>query len=180
MNNLKVVPNRLVYLEKSIETLLPVDEIIKNTQNYYSSFGIFVGLYNKLNGTFWSVKDAFANTEIKNDFMNVSMFLKSDPEFKETIPTEFREYKQTSTKSKSFFNLNKRGAAWKIYTTLVASDNALSRQDIADASGMALCTVTGQIPRLIRGNYIRVSGKRDGPHNQIVEIIEVVNKERVI
>lgn len=125
-------------------------------------FGIFVGLYNAVNNTKYSVKKA------KTDKVVWDLFLDSKSRIEVTKPQI-----NTSTKRSSYNQLNIPKVDLQVLTSIKNNPN-ISRYLLAKDVGKRLSTVCGAVRRLLDADLILVSGAIVDPEtNRKVESLIV-------
>ena len=125
-----------------------------------TSFGVFVGLYNKLNNTSFSVKQALSNPELTTLFAATAQTLQSN-----TITTSVKNQVKSSKSTKrfsyeAFQTEHGTTAAHAIYSYCKTQNKSLSRAEIADGLNMRLSTVCGQVFNLIEAGLLVVDGTK--------------------
>lgn len=131
----------------------------KSTKSVYSpEFGIFVGLYNKLNGTTYTVNEALQSQTILDTFSITTASLKSTTQ---TVQSQLKNV--TSTKKLSYEAFQKEhgsSVAYKIYTFMKQTNTSMSRAEIAEAMGIRLSTVCGQINQMAKAGLVQIVGNK--------------------
>lgn len=156
------------------------DEAIVYTREFLAKFGIFVGLYNRLNNTSFSVEQALWKTEILDKYTAVSFFLQGNSSvFSITAPKKFKrvkiERKPKTTKTISYQDFQTEhgtSVAYCIYKFLKQQNEPFSRAEIAKQMGIRLSTVCGQIFSMEEAGLVTVVGtKLDEESQRTVEIL---------
>lgn len=140
--------------------------------NFNAKFGIFVGLYNKLNGTTISVADALQCQAMLDAFAITSASLQSNST---TQLVQSQAKSAGSTKKLSYEAFQKdygSSVAYKIYTHMKKTNTKMSRAEIADSMGIRLSTVCGQINAMVKAGLVQVTGKKiDKASKREVEVL---------
>lgn len=126
---------------------------------YSPEFGIFVGLYNKLNNTDYSVAEALQSQTILDTFKITAASLQSTTQ---TVQNQLKNV-TSSTKRLSYESFQKShgsSVAYKIYTFLKQENSPLSRAEIASKMGIRLCTVCGQVNAMAKAGLVEVVGTK--------------------
>lgn len=146
---------------------------MKTTQNKPSkAFGVFVGLYNKLNETEISVKKAWKDPLFQTLFMNAELTL-----LQHSVKNNPRYQHLSSTKFKSYSLLDIPKVDNQVYQFLLKNPD-LSRAEISDFTGIRLQTVCGAINRLMHNQLVIVIGeKRDIETEREVQTLRAVGHE---
>ena len=125
-----------------------------------TSFGVFVGLYNKLNNTSFSVKQALSTPELTQLFAATAQTLQSN-----TITTSSKSQGKSSKSTKklsyeAFQTEHGTTVAHAIYSYCKTQGVSLSRAEIADGLNVRLSTVCGQVFNLIEAGLLVVDGTK--------------------
>ncbi len=138
-----------------------------NTSNEFTkAFGIFVGLFNKCNGTQYSVKAALQQIQLVELFNSV----RCQSQYVNAVITPFNP---GSTRHKSHNKLDHGRLATTIYE-FIKDNPGHSRREIAENLNMRLQTVCGQVNVLVREGFIHVAGtKKDIETKREVETLAV-------
>lgn len=162
------------------------EEAQKLTQDFLTSFGIFVGFYNKVNNTTMSVEDALHNDDMLPLYFAMSNDLKegvaSTTQNNTTaiVPVGQPNYtkrvgKPKSTKRLSYEQFqveNGTSVAHAIYKEMRKQGQAMSRIEIARALNIRLSTVCGQIFAMEEAGLVQCVGtKVDPDSNRKVELL---------
>jgi DNA-binding transcriptional ArsR family regulator len=150
------------------------------TQNFLAKFGIFVGLYNKLNNTSHSVENALCTSLILDQYIATAAFLQGNTTA--STPTVARKTAKVKTNGKpkttkalsyaDFQEENGTAVAHAIYAYLKKQNQAISRSEIAKGMGIRLSTVCGQIFPMEEAGLVTVVGtKIDESSGRSVEIL---------
>jgi len=132
-------------------------------------FGIFIGLYNRLNGTKLTVRSASKNSVLVSLFESTQLTLGQVHTL--SLAQDEVACQANSTKSRSYSLLDMPGVDGNIYYLLKRS-TSLSRADIALALNMRLQTVCGAVKRLIDNGLVVVNGEKlDTQTNRHVETL---------
>lgn len=138
-------------------------------QNYISSFGIFLGFYNKVKGTTLSVEDALHNEEIVDQYTKTRLSITSKP----ATTTEIKP-KQKSTKSNGYDKIKSKSSGLNtlIYNYIKDQNTFYTRSEIALLLDLKLSTVCGRVHELISNGNLFVAGiKKDPETNVNVELL---------
>lgn len=123
------------------------------------AFGVFVGLYNKINNTSFSVKSALADSELVELFKATTQSLKTNT----TTDSSKSQAKSSSTKKLSydaFQNSHGTTVAHLIYKLLKTSKKPMSRTEIAQELNIRISTVCGQVYKLMEAGLCKVAGTK--------------------
>ena len=126
-------------------------------------FGIFVGFFNRINNTQYSVKEAAKDPTIVEFYNKVSQTAL-------VVNTKVKAPQKKSTKRRAYDILN----IPKIDNTIleyIHSNQDQSREDIANGTGLKLATVCGSVNRMIEAKIIFVSGEKTSDSNRSVETL---------
>lgn len=157
-----------------------LDEAMEAAEEMYSTFGMFVGFYNRVNKTSWTVEKAWDNEDLRQLFVGTAKAMAggSAPiKPKTEYPTEYKRTK--STKNMSYSQLKKSSVAYKVITAIMEAPIPVSRNEIADLTGLRLSSVTGQCTPLIEMGIIKPIGRKyDHETDRMVETL-TVDKEKL-
>lgn len=138
------------------------------------AFGVFVGLYNKLNDTNLSVKQAATIDSLVKTFNASQQFLKEahtnvvSKQFDCGVPDS------GSTKFKSYSLLDMPNVDKKVYDIIVKNPG-LSRYEITGRLSNRLSTICGAVNRLTNNGFVRATGtKIDEETQRQVETLATV------
>lgn len=165
------------------------EEAKRFTQDFLAKFGIFVGLYNRLNGTNLSVEQALWTTDMVDLFSAVSQDIRdgfngnppsspkgisvvgvSQPNSKKKINGKPKSTKRLSYEQ--FQVENGTSVAHLIYKHLKKEDAPKSRTEIARELNLRLSTVCGAVFQMIDAGLVYVSGRIiDQDSNREVETV---------
>lgn len=136
-------------------------------QTFTKQFGIFVGLFNKLNGTQYSVKQALQVQPLLALFNTISQSAA-------VVNSQITPIAGISTKSKSYSLVNIPAVDSEVYYFLQKNPNT-TRSEIALGTGLRLQTVCGAARRLLDNKFIFVTGTtEDTDSNREVETLGVL------
>ena len=137
-----------------------------------TEFGIFVGLFNKLNGTSISVNEALKCPAMVDSFKITSASLQSNTTT-QVVKTQAKSASSTKKLSyEQFQSANGTSVAYKIYKHMKAVNKKMSRADIAAEMNIRLSTVCGQINLMLEAGLVEVTGtKVDLSSNREVEVL---------
>ena len=125
-----------------------------------TSFGVFVGLFNKLNNTSFSVKEALSNPELTQLFAATAQTLQSNTTTA-SVKSQAKSSKNTKKLSyEQFQTEHGTTVAHAIYSYCKAQGVALSRAEIAEGLNVRLSTVCGQVFNLIEAGLLAVNGTK--------------------
>lgn len=143
------------------------------TEDFLKKFGIFVGLYNKLNSTALSVENALYDNDIVAQFRIVSGLMQNNVKSPKTASTGIKRPKSTKLLSYEQFQLeNGTRAEHSIYKLLKKQNQGLSRTEIAKKLSIRVSTVCGAISRMMEAGLVTVTGiKIDEETNRKVELL---------
>lgn len=113
-------------------------------------FGIWLGLYNSLTGSKWTVKEASNDSKMVKIFSKTSVSLLKG---KKDIP------KFINTSAEAFDKLDFQPLDFDVYRFITKNPD-LTRHEIAHKMGIQLSTICGSIRRLIDDGHIKVIGYR--------------------
>lgn len=156
------------------------EEAIAYTKDFLAKFGIFVGLYNRLNNTSLSVEQALWKTEVLEKYTAISFFLQGNSSvFSTSAPKKVKKVKMNgkprTTKAISYQDFQTEhgtSVAYSIYTFLKKQNTPLSRAEIAQQMGIRLSTVCGQIFPMEEAGLVTVVGtKIDENSQRTVEVL---------
>jgi DNA-binding transcriptional regulator GbsR (MarR family) len=148
------------------------------TENFLKSFGIFVGLYNKLNNTVLSVEDALYEDTIMQAYKTMSAELKT---VKKIVGTPEAITKMVNKRPKStkllsyeaFKASNGSSCAHLIYTELKKSKEPMTRAELSSVLDLRISTVCGRINELEEAGLVWVVGtKVDEDSQRQVELLQ--------
>lgn len=153
-------------------------EAKKITDDFTKKFGIFVGLYNKLNSTKFSVEQALQEDALVDTYFTISDTLtKADATNKPTSKPTVKSTKALSYEQ--FKEENGDSVAHLIYNHL-NTNGFLSRREIATQLKLRLSSVCGRIAELEEAGLVYVCGtKLDTDSNRMVELISSCEYARV-
>jgi hypothetical protein len=157
------------------------EEAKQFTQDFLTKFGVFVGLYNKTNGTVLSVEDALFTESILDLYVQATNLIKNTSNPSSTTVAAASQVKSNvskkpkSTKKLSYEQFqveNGTSVAHAIYTFLKKQDVPMSRLEIATAMKIRLSTVCGQIHAMAEAGLVHVVGEKiDENSNRTVELL---------
>lgn len=162
------------------------EEAKKFTQDFLAKFGIFVGLYNRLNGTSLSVEQALWTTDMVELFQAVSQGIQAAAGNSQPNTIAVASVRQPNSRKKltgkpkstkrlsyeQFQVENGTSVAHLIYKHLKAQNTPMSRTEIAKALNLRLSTVCGAVFSMIDAGLVYVSGRTiDQDSNREVEIV---------
>ncbi len=149
------------------------------TDAFLASFGIYVGFYNKINGTALSVEQALWEDSILTAYQVSAMTVRNTNKANgiPKAPAKAASKAPKSTKRLSyeaFKTENGTSVAHLIYKAL-KQDPAMSRTEIATSLQLRLSTVCGQIVPLMEAGLVQVSGTAiDENSNRTVELLTAI------
>jgi hypothetical protein len=144
----------------------------EETMNEMSKeFGIFVGFYNRLNGTSISVRRATKIPQLVKLFHNSKNLLVYAHS---TLEAKQVDFNSKSTKVKSYEACNLPKLCNEIFT-FIKNNPGYSRYEIAQSLGRRVSTVCGIAKILLDSGLIEVSGSTVDEHSKrVVETLSEV------
>jgi hypothetical protein len=141
---------------------------LKNPSNK-KEFGIFVGFFNKINGTKFSVEAAAKNENITSLYSSLSTLVAQTGSI-----IEAQTPKRSTTKSLSYSLLDAPRVDREVYDFL-AKNPPKTRAEISLGTGLRLQTVCGAVNRLMQNNLVQFTGKlvKDPETNRWVELVTI-------
>lgn len=140
----------------------------KTLNKYIKSFGIFIGLYNKINNTRVSVEAGLNEEALVKLFNKTSKGLA-----KKGSTTSPKSTKRAAWEK--FNTSNGTTLSYEIYTFLKSSGGSYSRADIAAKLKLRLSTVCGRVADLKNSQLIQVVGTDIDPTSQCkVELLKAI------
>lgn len=131
---------------------------------FRKAFGIFVGVFNEVNGTSHSVEYALKQIHMLNLFKNLK-------EAAQEVNKYVKPNTKASTKRKSYDALNIPNLDNKVFE-FIKENPRKSRAAISEDLEMRLQTVCGCVNRLIKAKLIYASGTtRDRETGKEVEVL---------
>jgi hypothetical protein len=133
-------------------------------------FGIFVGFFNKINGTRFSVEAAAKNENIANLYRSLSTLVAQTGSI-----IEAQTPKRSTTKSLSYSLLDAPRVDREVYDFL-AKNPPKTRAQISKELGMRLSTVCGAVNRLMQNDLAQFTGElvKDPETNRLVELVTAI------
>jgi len=129
-------------------------------QQNLASFGVFVGLFNKLNNTSFSVTEALSNSELTGLFAVTAQTLQSEY-ITTSVKSQAKSSKSTKRLSYDEFQVkNGTSIAHSIYKYCKQVNKPLSRNDIAQGLNIRLSTTCGQVHALVKAGLLTVEGSK--------------------
>ena len=164
------------------------EEAKQFTADFLTKFGIFVGLYNKLNNTSLSVEQALWTIDLVELFTAVANGIKAssvnnhiaNPLVSQQKSSKKKlNSKPKSTKALSYEQFqveNGTSVAHEIYKYIKKQNIPMSRAEIASGISVRLSTVCGQVNKMIDAGLLYVAGRKlDVDSNREVEILTITN-----
>lgn len=127
----------------------------------YKVFKKYVSLYNAINETSLTTKNALNNDQYVEFFEKAYLFIN---ETSNRLPPEMST-KKRSTKVQSYNKINIPQIDSEVLSYIVNCDQC-SRYDISVKSGIRLSTVCGAVKRLLNNNMIEVIGTKFDPESK--------------
>jgi hypothetical protein len=133
-------------------------------------FGIFVGFFNKVNGTKFSVESAARNLNLTNLYLSFATLAA------QTASVVEAQNSKRSTKSLSYSLLDAPRVDREVYDFL-AKNTPKTRAQISKELGMRLSTVCGAVNRLMQNNLVQFTGElvKDPETNRLVELVTAIS-----
>lgn len=142
------------------------------TKELSKAFGIFVGLYNKINNTNFSVKAASTEPSLILAFDYSQKMLTKTHNYLSDNNPNYSNVRSTKIKSYTLLDIPKNDR--KIYNYIKENSNQ-SRVDIAYGLGIRVSTVCGAVNRLLHNALVHVTGiKIDPETNKKAETISSI------
>jgi hypothetical protein len=134
-------------------------------------FGIFVGFFNKVNGTKFSVESAAKNSNLVNLYLSFATLAAQTGSV-----VEAQNPKRSSTRSMSYSLLDAPAVDRKVYDFL-AKNLPKTRAEISKELGMRIQTVCGAVNRLMQNNLVQFTGElvKDPETNRLVELVTAIS-----
>lgn len=140
-------------------------------REWHKAFGVYVGLFNKSQGTKLSVKAALKVPELVNLFELVCRA-------QGVINEKIKPQNTQSTRSKSYSLLDIPKIDNEIYQ-FIQKNPGWSRSEISNKTGIRLQTVCGAAKRLLDNSLIFVSGtQKDLETGREVELLTTTTSEK--
>jgi hypothetical protein len=133
-------------------------------------FGIFVGFFNKVNKSKFSVESAAKNSNLTNLYLSFAILAAQTGSI-----IEAQTPKRSSTKSLSYSLLDAPKVDREVYDFL-AKNPPKTRAQISKELDMRLSTVCGAVNRLIQNNLVQFTGElvKDTETNRLVELVTAI------
>jgi DNA-binding transcriptional ArsR family regulator len=175
-NTKNKIINKVVQVEFGSDQTQRV-EATAFADNFLKGFGIYVGLYNKINGTALSVESALWEESIMKSYQMISNLVRTTNTLNKIpqAPAKIASKAPKSTKKLSYEAFqaeNGTSVAHLIYAFL-KNNEPMTRTELATRLKLRLSTVCGQIVPLQDAGLVSVIGtKIDEDSNRTVEILK--------
>jgi hypothetical protein len=139
-------------------------EAADQADTFLKSFGVWVGFFNKVNGTQVSVASALSDPAMRSLFKD---------SYNTTRTAVVRPQRMRSTKSVAYDPIHVGLSADFIFAELTKRPNS-SRNDLFETTHLRLSTVCSAVNKLMRDGRVVVSGTKIDPiTNKTVETLKV-------
>jgi hypothetical protein len=136
-------------------------------KQHKKTFGVFVGLFNRLTGSKFSVEHAFRNDYLRNKYFNTMLDIRQDVIQKPEIILA------VSTRNESLQTVDVGDSTRKVLNALQSKN--YTRAEVSEATGLRLSSVCGRVNELIQEGLVVVKGyKTDHKTNKKVEIVGLI------
>lgn len=134
------------------------------TKEFLTAYGIFVGFYNRVNNTSFSVKDALKEPTLMSFYTKVSQAAN-------VVNQKVKQPEKKTTKRKAYDALNIPEIDNAVLQYIHNNQDS-SRWEIAAGTGLRVSTVCGAVNRLVYNKFAFISGeKTDEETNRSVDTV---------